>query len=160
MIGDVLADSQHSVDRNLIALAVQQPWAELILRGIKTLEVRSVSSGSQTLISLYSSRTLSRSPSAALAIQTYGLDRDSLITGAVVGTVTISRCRRSRPADASAACISRSELADRYCWELKNPQRIEPPLIPDCLPYGMWFYPFRRSEVSRRRKSTTDDSTA
>ena len=28
-------------DRERIALAIQQPWAELILRGIKTLEIRS-----------------------------------------------------------------------------------------------------------------------
>ena len=35
------ADDPATTDRDRIALAIQQPWAELILRGIKTLEVRS-----------------------------------------------------------------------------------------------------------------------
>ncbi|WP_197440788.1 ASCH domain-containing protein [Thalassoglobus neptunius] len=154
------SDPQQHPNPELIALAIQQPWAELILRGIKTVEIRSVSPGTQSLVYLYSSRQLSRIASAQTAIEKYDLDRKTLPTGVIVGTVTINGCTSSTASDADAACVSPQELEGLYSWHLEDPQRIAPCLTPKYFPYGMWFYPFRRRSSGPSRKKTTDDSTA
>jgi predicted transcriptional regulator len=41
---------------NLRALSVRQPWAELILRGIKTIEVRSRLTKIRGCVQIYASR--------------------------------------------------------------------------------------------------------
>ena len=43
-------------DPNLIALGIRQPWAELILRGVKTIEVRSRDTDVRGPIYIYATR--------------------------------------------------------------------------------------------------------
>jgi len=132
---------QHPND-DLLALTIQQPWAELILQGIKTIEVRSLKSRPR-LIYLYTSRKHSSSSAAQVAIEEHGIEIDSLPTGHVVGTVEIVECRKSLPADSVAACVPEAALADRQAWVLANPKRCKP-MPAKFIPYGMWFYPFKR----------------
>lgn len=134
---------QHP-NRELLALGIQQPWAELILRGIKTIEVRNVPTPPKGPIYLYASRRVSSLPAAETAIARYGLDIASLPRGQVVGTVHIAESRKARPRDAEAACIPARLLTDKQSWILANAERCPAPLPIQFRPYGMWFYPFRR----------------
>ena len=96
---------QHP-NEELIALGIQQPWAELILRGIKTIEVRNVPVGMRTTIYLYSSKKLSAYPDADVAVARYGIDLANLPRGQIVGTIEILDCCKCEPSDVEAACVS------------------------------------------------------
>lgn len=58
-------EARATHDRERIALAIQQPWAELILRGIKTLEIRSQPTRQRGTILLYASKRVSALPAVA-----------------------------------------------------------------------------------------------
>lgn len=131
-------------DPDLIALGVRQPWAELILRGVKTVEVRSVETNVRGAVYLYASKKLSAIPAAADAAERHGLDVATLPCGVLVGTVEIVGCVKSGPHDAEAACVPRTYLRDQFAWLLDNPQPLDKPLPVRFLPYGIWFYPFKR----------------
>ncbi|MBM3272936.1 ASCH domain-containing protein [Candidatus Kaiserbacteria bacterium] len=107
----------------LRALSIRQPWAELILRGEKTVECRSQSTNVRGRVYIY----------ASLAKAEPGdehLDGD-LPRGVIVGTVEIADC----------------EGGDgEFEWSLANPQRLAEPLPPQEQPQPVWFYPFGRAE--------------
>lgn len=131
-------------DPHIIALGIRQPWAELILRGIKTIEVRSQGTQVRGTIYVYASKKLSDLPAAAVAAREHGLDLNTLPCGLLVGSIELHATRSATPADASAACVPASVLKQQFAWELRNPQRFTPPLTVRFLPYGVWFYPFKR----------------
>ena len=132
------------IDRERIALAVQQPWAELIVRGIKTIEVRSTSVRVRGPIYLYASRKPSPLSDATVAAERLGLDLDVLPRGVIVGAASLIECRPAAIADAEAACLAPERLAGRTAWQFAEPVRFPAPLSVRFQPYGIWFYPFRR----------------
>ena len=138
-------------DKDLIALGIQQPWAELILRGIKTIEVRSLGTRQRGTIYVYASKRASNCPAAARAIETHGLDLDALPRGSIVGTVDIVGSRPCASDDGASACLPASYLDGCHSWMLENPNRFAEPLAVRFLPYGVWFYPFQRRNRHRRR---------
>lgn len=129
---------------DLLGLGIQQPWAELILRGIKTIEIRNVPVQPKGPIYLYTGQKLSPFPAALAAAERYHLDVESLPRGRVVGTVHILESRPAVLADVDRACVPAELLLGRQSWLLADPQRCPEPLLPQSVPYGMWFYPFRR----------------
>lgn len=138
-------------DPEIVALGVRQPWVELILRGIKTIEVRSLDTRVRGTIYLYASKKFSELPAALDAAHQHDVDCPSLPTGLLVGSVEISATRRAVSSDAVRSCVPATFLKQQFAWELKNPQRFRQPLSVQFLPYGVWFYPYRRrSAVSRR----------
>ena len=145
-------------DRELIALGIRQPWAELILRGIKTIEVRSLPTRVRGPIYLYTSQKLAAIPAAQEALTLHGLNATGMELGLIVGTVEIVDCRRCRVGDAEAACVPAELLRGRNAWRLANPVRLEIPLTPRFLPYGVWFYPFRRRNAGRPRRKRRSGS--
>ena len=110
----------------LRALSVRQPWAELILRGHKTVEYRSQATHVRGRVYLYAS--LSKpDPADALSVAPLALCLDDLPRGVIVGTVELVGC----------------ELGDDgYEWQLAHPQRLDTPLTPREQPQAVWFYPF------------------
>lgn len=143
------SESMHPIsashpDPDLIALGVRQPWAELIVRGIKTIEVRSVGTNVRGPIYLYASKKLSEIPAAIEAGDKHGLDLNELPRGVLVGTVEIVACEKACSENAEAACVPRSYLRNGFAWHLTTPRRLEEPLPVRFLPYGIWFYPFKR----------------
>jgi hypothetical protein len=140
---------QHP-DPSLIALGIQQPWLELILRSIKTIEVRSCDTRVRGTIYLYASKRLSAHPAAMKAARKHGVSLDDLPRGVLAGTVEIVETALCQRSDAEAACVPRDLLEDRFAWHLLNPSRLDPPLAVRFLPYGVWFYPFRRKADVRR----------
>jgi hypothetical protein len=139
-------------DPSLIALGIQQPWAELILRGIKTIEVRSQPTQIRGTIYLYTSKRPSTLEAAGTAATAHTLDIEQLPKGLLVGTVEILDSRPCTAADAVAACIPTDLLANQQAWVLGSPQRLPKPLEVRFLPYGVWFYPFRRRSDERNAR--------
>jgi hypothetical protein len=131
-------------NKELIALGVRQPWAELILRGIKTIEVRTLPTSIRGSIYLYTSKVIATTPAARSAAAEHGLDVDALPRGLLVGTVDIVGCEPCRPIDAQRACLTPDIVEGKLGWRLANAQRLERPFKVRFLPYGVWFYPFRR----------------
>jgi len=134
---------QHP-DHNLIALGVRQPWAELIIRGQKTLEVRSTGTRVRGPIYLYASKKPATIPAAMAAARRFELALDELQTGQIIGTVEIVEAVRCQPQDADDACLPKALVRGKWGWRLANPVRLTRPLAPRFQPYGIWFYPFRR----------------
>ena len=139
-----------AIDRDRVALAIQQPWAELILRGIKTLEIRSQPTRQRGTVYLYTGKRTSQLPAAETAARKFGFEIGSLPVGQLVGTVDIVECRPCRPADQQAACVPAELLANQFAYELERPNRMAVPQKVRFLPYGVWFYPFKRRPPTRR----------
>ena len=133
-------------DPDIIALGVRQPWVELILRRIKTIEVRSQNTQIRGTIYLYASKKISDLPAAAVAAEVHGLDLTGLPRGVLVGSIELVGTRPARARDATAACVPAALLEGQFAWELRNPRRFPRPLPVRFLPYGAWFYPFRRRD--------------
>ena len=131
-------------DPDRLALGVQQPWADLILQGIKTLEIRRFNTRCRETIYLYASQRFSSFPAARRALKRYQLDRDQFTYGKILGTVDVVGSRLATKADAEAACVPQKLLTGRYAWELANPVRFKESLEVRYLPCGVWFYPFKR----------------
>ncbi len=138
-------------DPDRIALGIRQPWAELIVRGIKTVEVRTLDTRVRGTIYVYASKKLAEGSIAAEAADRYDLDCASLPRGMVVGSVELYDTARATSSDAEAACLPRDQLAGRYAWYLRNARRLDTPLRVRFLPYGVWFYPWKR----RPKRHTT-----
>lgn len=131
-------------DRNLVALGVRQPWAELLVAGIKTIEVRSQETNRRGTIYIYSAKKVADIPPARRAGARHGLDVEALPKGLLVGTVELVESRPCKASDGPAACLPRSYLKGRFAWKLQNARKLTEPLAVCFLPYGVWFYPFGR----------------
>jgi hypothetical protein len=136
--------ASSSIDPNLIALGIRQPWAELILRGIKTIEIRAVGTTKRGTILLYAAKKPADSPEAQYVAEQHSIDIDRLPLGKLVGTVEVVDSIPCIAADSAAACIPAAFLDGMHGWRLRNPQRLAKPVAVRFLPYGIWFYPFRR----------------
>ena len=141
-------------DPEIVALGVRQPWVELILRGVKTIEIRSQNTRVRGTIYLYASKKFSELPAAVDAAQAHDLDCPSLPAGLLVGSVEISETRPALVCDAGPACVPATFLTRQFAWALRNPQRFRQPLPVRFLPYGVWFYPFRRRDSASQRRLT------
>ena len=132
---------------------MRQPWVELILRGIKTLEIRSQPTSVRGPIYLYAAKTIASEPFARDARREHDVSWEPTTLQRLVGVVEIVGCRPTTPADVAASCVPAASLANHFAWELANPQRLDVALKPRFLPYGVWFYPFqRRSQGTRSRR--------
>lgn len=124
------------------ALSVRQPWAELILRGIKTIEVRSRPTNVRERVYLYASPiradlAIEREIKKRHAIESLGLER-----GHLVGTVEVVDCLPLTTADSPQACFQLTRTAGYFGWRLAKPERCDPPLRPIHRAQPVWFYPF------------------
>ena len=136
--------SRFEPDLNVLALGVRQPWVELILRGVKSIEVRTQNTQVRGTIYLYASKKFSEIPAAQAAMRSQKIVAGELPTGLLVGSVEIVNSRRATSLDTTASCVPAEILAESFAWELRNPQRFSQPAPVQFLPYGVWFYPFKR----------------
>lgn len=148
------------IDHDRIALAVQQPWAELIVRGVKTIEIRSTSARVREPIYIYASRRPSGLPDAAVAAERFGLGIDALPRGVIVGMARLIECRPATSEDADAACVGPDVLAGRTAWRFTDSVKFDEPLAARFQPYGIWFYPFRRRCRSKNNRQPTEGTDA
>lgn len=89
------------------ALSVKQPWAELIARGEKTIEVRG-------------NCTRHRGPLLIVSCK----EPNVWVTGCTIAVVDLVDCRPMTRADEGAAL--RKNRRGQKAWVLENPRRVEP----------------------------------
>ncbi len=106
-----------------VALSIRQPYAELILRGIKRIEYRSRPTSRRGTIFIYASRT----PGPVEAFRCLKLQPDDLPVGVIVGSVCITDCIKGQ------GCFQ---------WHLAGPQRCAHPRRPVRRQMPTFFYPF------------------
>jgi hypothetical protein len=107
------------------ALSVRQPWAELILLGHKTIEVRSKMTHLRERIYIYASQNRFEAEEESRITAQYGIDVGALPRGVLVGTVQIIGCRPLQRSDSEAACFEINDRAGFYAWVLNRPKRAE-----------------------------------
>ena len=105
-----------------MAISIRQPYAELILRGVKTTEFRSKPAKRRGRVFLYAAER--PGPDAVWA--RHGLEIGTLTTGLVLGTIDIMTC---------------VDLGNQFGYRLNSPKRIEP-RKPVGHPQPTWFRPF------------------
>ena len=66
------------------ALSIRQPWAELILQGRKTIELRTWTTNYRGRLAVHAAQTVEET-----ACQVHGLDPTTLPRGALLGTVEV-----------------------------------------------------------------------
>jgi hypothetical protein len=108
----------------MVALSIRQPYVELILRGVKKIEYRSVPTRKCQRVYIYASRIPADN---AEAWESIGAAPGDFPTGAIVGTVEIVACS-GHPGD--------------FHWHLARPERLDEPLRVKNKPQPMFFYPW------------------
>lgn len=109
------------------ALSIRQPWAELILQGRKTMELRTWSTTYRGPIAIHAAQRYKEA-----YCRLYGLDPDQLVRGALVGTVEIVEVV---PLDEASYLAHTAEHlrpgawpGDLVGWRLANPLRLATPI--------------------------------
>jgi len=117
------------------ALSVRQPYAELILRGIKPAEFRSRPTKLTGVpFYLYAART----PGDPAGFATLGCAPGELPTGVIVGVATITHC---------------VDEGHRWAWQLADVRRLAVPLVPVGHPQPVWFEPFPSEQRAGGRRA-------
>ena len=93
-------------------LTVRQPWAHLIIEGIKPVENRSWSTNHRGLMLIHVGRIRDNK-----LIEQYGLDPDLLDYGSIIGSVELVDIVDDHPSEF---------FTGPRGWVLKKPQRIKP----------------------------------
>lgn len=105
------------------ALSIRQPWAELIMRGVKVTECRSRPTKIRGRIYIYAAMGRADPNDEADVEADRRIDVDSLPRGVIVGTVELCDC-------------------DGYEWQFRRPERAKRLRKPDNHPMPVWFTPF------------------
>ena len=108
------------------ALSFRQPWAELVIDGIKTMDLRTWNTHYRGPLAIYASQTIEKE-----ACYEHNIDPDQLTTGAVIGIVDLLNLsildERTYKEQSIAHLNSRRFRESLYGWELVNPRRLENP---------------------------------
>lgn len=118
--------------KSMRALSIRQPFAEAIMRGIKTTEYRSSATKIRGRILIYASQTrYSEGEEADMLdeLDMVGISADELPRGVIVGSVELHDSSEGE-------------------WYLRDPQRAETFVEPANHPNPVWFYPFATSLFS------------
>src|SRR5688572_29940634 len=110
----------------MLALSIRQPYAELILRGIKTREFRSRRT---RLIGERFYIYAARQPGELEGFALLRCEPGNLPTGVIVGTATIRHC------DLGAD--------GRFEWHVADVRRLTRPIKPTRHPQPAWSRPLR-----------------
>jgi hypothetical protein len=109
------------------ALSFRQPWAELILQGRKTLDLRTYPTHYRGPLAIHASQTVEREACAQ-----HGLDPGQLPTGGVVGMVALVDVIPLTKADyeerRAEHLTGRSFREGMYGWVMSDPQRLPEPV--------------------------------
>ncbi len=109
------------------ALSIRQPWAELILQGRKTIELRTWQTNYRGRIAIHASQTVQEEDCLA-----YGLDPARVVRGALVGTVELVDILALDEVSWEALRDQHLSLRDfsgpMYGWRVEDPQRLPQPI--------------------------------
>ena len=111
------------------AISLRQPWADLILQGRKTLELRSWKVSHRGMLAIHASQTVERG-----ACEAFGMDPERVTAGALVGTVELTGIVELSEADYETrkgehlAAGWFGYKAPLYGWELASPRPLAEPV--------------------------------
>lgn len=109
------------------ALSIRQPWAELILQGRKTIELRTWNTNYRGRIVIHAGQQCKEEHCLA-----YGFNPEELVRGALVGAVEIVDVIAFDEESYNAHATEHLRLGkwpgDLVGWWLANPVRFEPPI--------------------------------
>jgi len=120
---------RDDADLTMRALSIRQPWAEEILRGVKTIEFRGKITHFRGTVYVYASLGRYRKDEEATFVEDIGCEIDNLPRGLIVGTIDILNC------------VENKKHKD-FEWTLANPKRLKILLKPTNQPNPTWFSPF------------------
>jgi ASCH domain len=106
------------------ALTIRQPWAELILRGRKSFELRTRRTKYRGPLAIHAAAKID-----AWDARHFGLNPEKLVTSAFVGFAILSDVRPYTRADARLLKKRRAGYGwfpHNLAWVLKKPHRIPP----------------------------------
>lgn len=110
------------------ALSFRQPWAELVLQGRKTMDLRTYSTRYRGRLAIHASRTIERD-----SCLQYDLDPANLEAGGIVGTVELVDVvlldEAAYNAHRDAHLAGRRYREGMYGWILARPERL-PQMVP------------------------------
>lgn len=121
------------------ALSIRQPWAELILRGEKSIEVRSIRTNIRERVLDYASLGRVHLGDEEDVTKAYGIDVDALPRGLIVGSVELVDCRPLVRRDSDSTGFRITQTAGLYAWCLAKPMRAPRPRKPRGRPQPVWF---------------------
>jgi hypothetical protein len=123
-----VARGEGPVNMPTKALSFRQPWAELVLQGRKTMDLRTYGAEYRGRIAIHASTTVE--PESCLE---HGLDPAALDTGGIVGTVelvdTVRLDEASYEAHREEHLAGRGYREGLVGWILEEPERL-PEMIP------------------------------
>jgi hypothetical protein len=124
------------------ALSIRQPWAELILLGHKTIEVRSLRTNIRERVYIYAGQNGIGAEEEARIAARFNIDGDGLRRGVLVGTVEIVGCRPLEMIDSRAACFEIDQADGSFAWLLERPERAASCRKPKKHPQPVFFNPY------------------
>ena len=111
------------------ALNVDQPWAELIVQGLKTIELRRQRTSHRGVLAIRATKTVLDS-----ICHEFDLDSVSLAQGAIIGTVELVELIEMTPERFDL--LRNQHLSKMYFpgtwkwgWRLENPKRLAEPIL-------------------------------
>jgi len=108
-------------------LSIRQPWAELIMQGRKTIEIRTWPTKHRGKLAVHVSQTIDRK-----ACQMYGFDPKQLSTGVIIGTVEVVTMLQFDVEQWQTLQPQHLKLGDyqeKYIgWQLANARRLPNPI--------------------------------
>lgn len=78
---------------NWVALSIKQPWAALLMAGVKTIEVRTWSTKRRGLVLIHASKIPDERPEAWAFVNTPELEEAAKIQGGIIGIGELAECR-------------------------------------------------------------------
>src|SRR5207249_879750 len=108
-------ESDAMRERKLVALSVKQPWAALLVAGLKTVEVRSWPTRRRGRILIHAGRAADDRPEGWALVTTPELLELARLRGGIIGVGDLAGCVRYRTAEAfEAAAADHRNLPDWF----------------------------------------------
>lgn len=120
-------DIQH-----MLAFSIRQPWAELIMRGEKKEEFRTLRTNIRGRVGVYAGEGRYPKEDEEQSARDYQVELDPLPRGVLVGTVEITGCVENEDG--------------MFAWKLAHPRRLREMLKPRNHPQPRFFYPFDKPQ--------------
>jgi hypothetical protein len=87
----------------LVAISVQQPWAALLVAGVKTVEVRTWATRRRGRVLIHAAKGIDDRPEGWALVTTPELQQLAALRGGIVGVAELTACVKYRTAEAFAA---------------------------------------------------------
>jgi len=137
------------MDKKVKAITLHQPWASLIIAGVKRFETRSWGTQWSGLLVIHAGKTLDVDTGNRVFMSRLiacGLgDWKNLPLGAAVGVVEKGKCYRGQSVlphiDEREKAFGYFDAEDRVAWELSNPVPFNPPVLIKGQ-QGLWDWPY------------------